>query len=489
LFRGKWRIRWFDHEGKRQSAVLESHAEAETELRRRQLEATDVRAGLRRPSPADHTFDELADYWEAHRAPLKRSEKDDKSILRKHLRPALGKLRLRDISVQSIDAFKEARASLSPKTVGNALVLLGTMFRQAEELGWLHTAPRIRKPSVDPDDEVDPPWLKAEEIDRLLVAALAEAKPDQPLTEMPHALYSTAAYTGLRAGEAAGLKWSDVDLERRTINVRRSYDGKTKTRASRRHVPIVDVLLPVLLAWKLRCPNTDDDLVFPNQNGQMLQPSARVFQEVLYRCLDRAGFARHLTDSTGATVTVSSEDGRSSVTRRRFESHSEDELTNFRFFESVTWVCRTFGLSGDTALDLGLAVRQRRHFEFMANTLRNASGPVSIVSSGAQVPIGERMGVVGVVSAQTDDMVLFAIYGVHGAVTSCERVGERWRIDAQQISLMCDKHVVPVSEHDAFALRDAIQEMRSKLGRLGLEHIFLDPISAVFPQQADRPNG
>jgi len=192
----------------------------------------------------------------------------------------------------------------------------------------------------------------------------------------------------------------------------------------------------------------------------------------------------HLTDSTGATVTVSSEDGRSSVTRRRFESHSEDELANFRFFESVTWVCRTFGL--DTALDLELAVRQRRHFEFMANTLRNPSGPASVVSSGGQVPIGERMGVVGVVSAQTDDMVLFAIYGVYGVVTSSERVGESWRIDAQQISLMCDKHVVPVTEHDAFGLHDAIQEMRSKLRQLGLEHIFLDP--AAFPQ-ANGPRG
>jgi|GEM_PF-5262760 len=195
----------------------------------------------------------------------------------------------------------------------------------------------------------------------------------------------------------------------------------------------------------------------------------------------------HLTDSSGATLTVSSEDGRSSVTQRRFESHSEEELGNFRFFESVTWVCRTFGLPDDTAVDLELAVRQRQHFEFMANTLRNPSGPVSIVSSRAQVPIGERIGVVGAVSAQTDDMVLFAIYGVHGVVTSSERIGESWRTDAQEISLTCDKHVVPVTEHDAFGLRDAIQEMRSKLGRLGLEHIFLDP--AAFPQQANDPRG
>lgn len=81
---------------------------------------------------------------------------------------------------------------------------------------------------------------------------------------MPHALYATCVYIGLRAGEAAGLKWSDIDLSAAPINARRRYDGKTKTRSSRRHVPIVDVLLPTLHAWKLRCPATEGDYVFPN---------------------------------------------------------------------------------------------------------------------------------------------------------------------------------------------------------------------------------
>ncbi len=293
-FRGKWRIRWFDHEGARQSAVLESYADAERELRRHQVEADDVRAGLRRPSPVDHTFAELADYWEKHRATVKRSEKDDLSILRKHLRPAFGVLRLRDITTQALDEYKQERSALSPKTVSNQLTLLATMLKLAvEELGWLHSAPLVRKPKHDPDEELDPPWLKTQaDIDRLLDAARAEVDPELPLTEVPLVLYTAAVYTGVRAGELAGLRWADVDLERRTVNVRRSYDGKTKTRASRRHVPIVDVLLPVLRSWKLRCPVTDGDLVFPNQRGGMQEGSARVFQEVLYRCLDRAKFER-----------------------------------------------------------------------------------------------------------------------------------------------------------------------------------------------------
>jgi integrase len=292
--RGKWRIRWIDAEGRRQSDVFDSYNEAERQLRKRQVEAEEVRRGQRRAAPPEKTFGNLCDYWIEHRAVEKRSRKDDLSIIRRHLRPAFGAIRLRDLGVEHFDRYKEARAGLSPKTVANHLTLTGTMLRLAvEDLHWLLVAPAIRKPRVDPDDEVDPPWLKTQdEIRRLLDAARAEAEPGQVLTEVPFVLYATAVYTGMRAGELAGLRWDDVDLERRTIHVRRSYAGKTKTRASRRHVPIVDALLPVLRGWQLRWPQVEGGWVFPGQTGKMLCESARVFQEVLHRCLDRAGFAR-----------------------------------------------------------------------------------------------------------------------------------------------------------------------------------------------------
>jgi len=43
-FRAKWRIRWFDHEGTRQSAVLETYAERRPNSGAGGVEATDVRA-------------------------------------------------------------------------------------------------------------------------------------------------------------------------------------------------------------------------------------------------------------------------------------------------------------------------------------------------------------------------------------------------------------------------------------------------------------
>lgn len=40
------------------------------------------------------------------------------------------------------------------------------------------------------------------------------------------------------------------------------------------------------------CPSSTEGLVFPNRKGGMHRESARIFQEVLHRVLDRAGFER-----------------------------------------------------------------------------------------------------------------------------------------------------------------------------------------------------
>lgn len=275
--RDKWRIRWSDETGKRRSEVYDDHREARRALAAHEVEADEIRRGVRRPQVADKTFGELADYWIEKRVPQKRSGHHDESIIRRHLRPAFGALRLRAITVEHIDAFAVARQELDPKTLSNHLTLLGAMLRVAVDLDWLDRVPRYRKPRVRTIN-ADFSYLRTnDEIRRVLAAAAAEG-------EDVHALYATAIYTGMRAGELAGLLWSDVDFDRRLICVQRSFDGPTKAEDVR-YVPIIDALLPRLRAWRLRHPGR---LVFTNRDGRMLQPSARVFQEVLHRLLEVA---------------------------------------------------------------------------------------------------------------------------------------------------------------------------------------------------------
>jgi integrase len=284
----KWRIRWLDEQGRRQSAVYDHYKRAQAELRRRQVEVEEVRCGIRNTPPPEKTFGDLCDYWLDKRAPRKRSQKDDESIIRRHLRPAFGAMRIGNLGVEDVDGYvneKIDEVELSEKTVSNHVTLLGTMLRTATtfKVPWLHTVPRFRKPKVALFGR-DYQWLRTDdEIRRFLAAARDE-------DEHVLAFYALAIYTGLRAGEIAALQWPDVDLDQRLITVQRSFDGPTKSDRVR-YVPILDPLLPLLRQWRLRHPG---QLVFTNIAGTMFKPSARIFQEVLHRVLDAAEFPKAL---------------------------------------------------------------------------------------------------------------------------------------------------------------------------------------------------
>lgn len=278
--RDKWRVRWFDENNVRRSAVYDDYKVAQRELSRHIVEVEEIRRGVRL-APVEKTFAELCDYWVEKKAVQKRSGSHDESIIRAHLRPSFGALQLRRVGIEHVDAFVVARQHLNKKTVHNHLTLLISMLILARELGWLERVPKIKKPRVRVFDR-DFRYLRTDdEVKRFLGAARAEE--DAVL-----ALYATAVYTGLREGELAGLRWDDVDFDRRLITVQRSYDGPTKG-DDVRYVPILDVLLPVLRAWRLRNPLR---VVFPSQSGEALTPSARVFQEVLKRVLARADFPK-----------------------------------------------------------------------------------------------------------------------------------------------------------------------------------------------------
>ena len=49
--RGKWRVRWVDENGMRRSAVYADRKTASQELKRREAEVVEIKAGLRSPRP------------------------------------------------------------------------------------------------------------------------------------------------------------------------------------------------------------------------------------------------------------------------------------------------------------------------------------------------------------------------------------------------------------------------------------------------------
>ncbi len=278
---GRWRIRWLDVANRRVSATFDTFNDAQKALYRTLADVEAMRQGTLPLPPPKKTFADLTKLWMDNRVVLKRSGAQDKSRLRAHLTPAFGKLELQDITFARIETFTADRAALSKQSLRHILILLNAMLKYAKEHGWLHVVPKIEPPKVKRNDPNFSYLRSADEIRRFLMAAHDEGVDT-------YTLYATAVYTGMRQGELAGLRWADVNLDGRLIMVNHSYLGPTKSDEAR-PVPILDVLLPILRAWKLRCPS---GLLFPNIFGEMHQPKDRIFCERFHRVLDAAGFER-----------------------------------------------------------------------------------------------------------------------------------------------------------------------------------------------------
>ena len=285
---GKWRIRYRGLDAKRKSQTFDTEAQAWLALEQVKEEQHRHRLGLP-PKILEHkTYDDLAQRWVEFVLPTKRSRNDDISMMRCHLIPQFEGMPLRLMNADAIERFKSRlERERKPKTVHNILTLLRAQLRYAHDLNWLERIPKFRMPRVQLI-ETDFRYLKTKgEIRTFLNAA-------RLVDDKAYVLYATAIYTGMRKGELAGLKWSDVDLAKRLILVKHSYNGPTKSGYAR-HVPIFDVLLPILEAWR---KSSFCRYVFPNRNGGPYDASGRIFAEVFHTVLVEAGFPKSIS-STG----------------------------------------------------------------------------------------------------------------------------------------------------------------------------------------------
>jgi integrase len=119
--------------------------------------------------------------------------------------------------------------------------------------------------------EIDRDIPTTAEVKRMVVAAT---------DTRARALLLLAAFTGLRASELRGLRWSDIDLKKGEVHVRQRADryreiGDPKSEGSRRSVPLdLSTVGDALKQWKLKCGNFDSDLVFPADGGKPMHPKA-----------------------------------------------------------------------------------------------------------------------------------------------------------------------------------------------------------------------
>jgi integrase len=136
------------------------------------------------------------------------------SIVRVHLLPSIGKLKLKALTPDHVRGLYREKldSGLAPRTVLHIHRTLSKALKQATEDGLI---PRNAAAPVKPPR---PRRKEIRPLNREQVQALFEAAREDRL----EVLYIVAVTAGLRRGELQGLKWEDLDLEAGTLQVRRT---------------------------------------------------------------------------------------------------------------------------------------------------------------------------------------------------------------------------------------------------------------------------
>lgn len=173
-------------------------------------------------APARLTVGQWLDIWQrdylgAVKPSTVRSYQD---LIRLHIKPALGAVRLQDLHAHTVQGFINS-VDRSASTVRLIACVLSGAMEKALELDYIPqnpvkrcTLPRKEQKEIHPLDDGE-------------VTALLEAAKGGPLEQ----LVIVALFTGMRLSELLGLTWDCVDFDRGTINITKQLASQAQRSA------------------------------------------------------------------------------------------------------------------------------------------------------------------------------------------------------------------------------------------------------------------
>lgn len=257
-----------DSRGKRKVTTRQAPTEAQARKLLQRLLA-DLDAG-RLTQVRNHTVESYGLYWAREVKPQQirpSTASGYEDILRRYVIPTLGRRKLPDLTAPEIERWILIlrKQGLSANTVNQARRLLFGVYKHAERQGLVPNNPvratdPVRRQPGEPT-QVKDPWTREESL-----KVLAAVGKDDALGCFLYLMLMT----GLRPGEALGLRWSDLSLgvlqqlvvtgtlkeERRIMadgsGVVRRVRNEPKTSASRRRLPIEPLLVKKLEEQQMR---------------------------------------------------------------------------------------------------------------------------------------------------------------------------------------------------------------------------------------------
>ncbi len=236
-------LRYIDSNGKQRQikigrfeAITFAQARNKARKLRSEVELEGNPAERKAAKKAVPTYAELAKQHIEHAKTYQKRPENTEAVLRVHLIPRWGSLRLDEIKQQDVARWlAEKRKELAPATVEKLRMILGRSFALAAswELPGAERNPvkGISRPRFNNARER---FLSAAEADRLLEAAAQSTNPQ--LLAIIHLLM----LTGARKSELLNADWRNLDLERKAWFIPDSKTGKP------RHVPLSKAAISVI---------------------------------------------------------------------------------------------------------------------------------------------------------------------------------------------------------------------------------------------------
>ena len=237
------------------------------------------------------TFNQVAKRWLDNKKSLVSGYTYCKytSQYKNHLIGAFGNKKMVEITIEDCQKLVY-QLSDKYKRWDKIVSTFSSVFRYAIKYDIVSLNPfdRVDRPKIQHDN--NPNSFTADQFATFKRAIKERYEKDNPKAFTVLWLLS---HTGLRKGEALGLKWDDVDLKKGFIHIKRAvtrdYDDhliegdKPKNRYSIRQVPIGKETIQILKKWRveqcgqLHCLNkkssTYNGLVFTSQKGGILATS------------------------------------------------------------------------------------------------------------------------------------------------------------------------------------------------------------------------
>ncbi|MFB8777152.1 tyrosine-type recombinase/integrase [Streptomyces broussonetiae] len=210
--------------------------------------------------------------------------------VRLHLKPGLGNQALDRLSVPIIQSFLnqklEEGSSVRGAHIMREVLSAALTNAQREDLISRNVARLVTLPTYEAEEVR--PW-SVNEASKFLAAVKDSAH---------YPAFALMMLYGLRRGEALGLRWQDIDLDRNEIRVRQQlqrvkgllYQAPLKTKAGKRDLPLLGFARQLIVAHRTQQeaePYQTDaavqlDLVFTSRAGTPIEPRnlSRSFEQL-----------------------------------------------------------------------------------------------------------------------------------------------------------------------------------------------------------------